>query len=181
MLKKISLLAVLLITTSPVLADVYMDAAWAQKACDAWNKNATLTKQLAGMSSDDDEGYNWVANNNGRGYKLIQMYRTDCGVKSKIQLTIQEKDGKAMCTQAGKPDGKNMIAKYDYLMHATDANWECMGKASFGCGAMGAMMSGKLKFTGPKGEAMRVMGPFGAFLKVAGAIAGDKESCPVVK
>ena len=181
MLKKISLLAVLLITTSPVFADIYMDAAWAKKACNAWNKSATLTKELAGISSGEDESYNWVANNNDRGYKLIQMYRTDCGVTSKIQLTIQEKEGKAMCTQAGKPDGKSMLAKYDYLMHATEVNWECMGKAGFGCGAMGAMMSGKLKFTGPKGEAMRVMGPFGTFLKIAGAVAGDKGSCPVVK
>lgn len=180
MFKKISLLAALLVMMTPVFADVYMDAAWAQKACDAWNKSTILTKELAGMSTseDEEESYNWIANNNERGYKLVQMYRTNCGVKTKVQLVIQAKDGKAMCTQAGKPDGKVMSAKHDYLMHATDAHWECMGKGSFGCGAMGAMMSGKLKFTGPKGEAMRVMGPFGAFLKVAGAVKGDKSSCP---
>ena len=64
-------------------------------------------------------------------------------------------------------------------MNATDDDWTCMGKASFGCGAMGAMMSGKLKFTGPKVEAMSVMGPFGAFLELTGAVEGTKsQTCP---
>ncbi len=43
---------------------------------------------------------------------------------------------------------------------------------------MGAMMTGKLKFEGPKGEAMGVMGPFNAFLTGTGKVPGDKESCP---
>jgi len=43
---------------------------------------------------------------------------------------------------------------------------------------MGAMMTGKLKFKGPKGEAMKVMSPFEAFLQVAGKLPGDKSSCP---
>ena len=35
-----------------------------------------------------------------------------------------------------------------------------MGEGAFGCGAMGAMTTGKLKFSGPKMETMGVMGPF---------------------
>ena len=180
MFKKLSLIAVLSTVVSPVMADVLMDEAWAQKACDAWNQSTVLTQQLAGISEDEDEsdGYNWVKNDAGRGHKLIQMYRTDCGVNTKIQLTIQAKDGKAWCVQAGKPDGKTMNFKYDYLMHATNENWACMGRGSFGCGAMGAMGTGKLKFTGPKGEAMRVMGPFGSFLKIVGSVPGVTTSCP---
>lgn len=162
-----------------VMADTYMDAAWAKKACDAWNKSPVLTQQLMSADADDGEaGYSWVGNNNKRGYKLVQMYRTSCGANSKVQLTIQEQDGKAMCVASGAPDGKAMNYKYDYLMHASDKNWECMGKGSFGCGAMGAMMSGKLKFQGPKLEAMKVMGPFESFLKIAGKVPGDKTSCP---
>ena len=83
-----------------------------------------------------------------------------------------------MCVAAGKPDGKKLNMAVDYVMHATDKNWACMGRGSFGCGAMGAMMSGKLKFKVPKVEAMKVMSPFGAFLKVAGSLPGDKASCP---
>jgi hypothetical protein len=53
-----------------------------------------------------------------------------------------------------------------------------MGEGSFGCGAMGAMTTGKLKFSGPKGEAMGVMGPFDDFLVLTGQIGGDKDACP---
>jgi putative sterol carrier protein len=66
----------------------------------------------------------------------------------------------------------------DYLMHATDKNWNCMGRGSWGCGAMGAMMSGKLKFSGPKMEAMKVMTPFEGFLKLAGKVPGNQGACP---
>lgn len=183
-MKKLSILTIIAAATVAVastsaVADTYMDAAWAKKACAAWNASPVLTKLLSNTGDDDEnEGYEWAKNDAGRGYKLIQMYRTSCGANTKVQLVIQDKAGKAMCTSAGKPDGKAMNYKVDYLMHATDKNWTCMGKGSFGCGAMGAMMSGKLKFTGPKVEAMKVMEPFEAFLKVAGKTAGDKASCP---
>jgi len=186
MIKKLGLITTLALFVAPVaLATTYMDATWANKACVAWNASPILTQQLmeteAGIEleeDDDSEGYSWVKNNANRGYKIVQMYRTACGAKTKIQLVIQEKNGKAMCTSSGKPDGKVMDFSVDYLMHATDANWECMGRGSFGCGVMGAMMSGKLKFQGPKFEVIRVMSPFESFLKVAGRTAGDKNTCP---
>jgi len=153
----------------PVLAQAeFMDADWAAKACDGWNNSETLTTKLAGK---------WVGNNGDRGYKVIRMYRTDCGESTQVQLTIEEKDGKAMCTYGGAPDDKAFDKKMDYLMHATDKHWTCIGTGSFGCGAMGAMGTGKLKFTGPKMEAMSVMGPFGSFLKLTGEIAGEKTAC----
>ena len=108
---------------------------------------------------------------------MIQMYRTPCGEDSKVQLNIEDKDGKALCTYGGAPDGKAFDKKMDYLMHAKDEHWTCMGAGKFGCGAMGAMSTGKLKFTGPKLEAMGVMGPFGAFLKLTGDIPGEKAAC----
>jgi putative sterol carrier protein len=43
---------------------------------------------------------------------------------------------------------------------------------------MGAMASGKLKFKGPKMEAMGVMGPFDSFLTMTGKVPGDKAACP---
>ncbi len=159
--------------TSTAMATEYMDANWARAACNAWNKNATLTTQLGSKSESG-----WIKNDAGRGYKIIQMYRSKCGAASKIQLTIADKGGKAMCIYGGKPDGKKMNMAVDYIMNATDKNWTCMGKGAWGCGAMGAMMSGKLKFSGPKVEAMKVMSPFGAFLKLAGAVPGSKAACP---
>ena len=170
MLKKMILVTTVAIgLTSSAISVEFMDKTWAKNMCDAWNKSDTLTTGLA----------KWSTNNKDRGYKLIQIYRTQCDTASKIQLNIINKDGKAICTYGGNPDGKKLDYDVDYLMHADDEDWTCMGEGSFGCGAMGAMMSGKLKFTGPKGEAMTVMGPFGSFLELTGSVEGVKgQTCP---
>ncbi|CAA6828420.1 MAG: Putative sterol carrier protein [uncultured Thiotrichaceae bacterium] len=178
MMKKLMLIALGAIASASASADIYMDAAWAKKVCDAWNKSPILTTELLQTENEDGQGYSWINNNANRGYKLVQIYRTHCGPASKIQLRIEEKNGIAQCVEAGKPDKKVMNFKVDYLMHATDDNWACMGRGSFGCGAMGAMMSSKLKFQGPKLEAMKVMDPFETFLKIAGTVPGDVASCP---
>ncbi len=173
MFKQITLASCLLVAISTqAQAGEFMDAAWAKQACAAWNADSTLTAGLM-----DSDGYSWIKNDNGRGYKLIQMYRTDCGDTTKVQLNISVQGDKAMCSYGGAPDGKKMDASYDYLMHATDADWTCMGKGEFGCGAMGAMMSGKLQFNGPKVEAMKVMRPFEGFLQLTGKVAGTKTEC----
>ena len=39
------------------------------------------------------------------------------------------------------------------------------------------MMTGKLKFSGPKGEAIGVLGPFDSFLQLTGKVPGDTSSC----
>jgi len=170
MLKKLTVIAIATVGfTTSSMASEFMDASWAKQMCGAWNKSGTLTKGLA----------TWSTNDKKRGYKLIQLYRSHCGVKSRVQLTITSQNGKSHCQSAGKPDGKKMNYSVDYLMNASDENWKCMGKASFGCGAMGAMMSGKLKFKGPKVEAMKVMSPFGAFLKLVGSVGkNDSKTCP---
>ena len=173
MIKKIAgASALLMLMSVPAQAANFMDAAWATQACAAWNADSTLTSGLM-----DTDGYSWAKNDGGRGYKLVQMYRTQCGDATKIQLNIVVKDGKASCAYGGAPDGKAMDYGVDYLMHANDADWACMGKGEFGCGAMGAMMSGKLNFKGPKVEAMKVMSPFENFLKLTGKVAGEKNEC----
>ncbi|MEN8214091.1 MAG: sterol-binding protein [Pseudomonadota bacterium] len=164
------LILALAITSLPAVASAdFMDAAWAKKACDMWNGNGTLTGKLAG-----DE---WAANNGGRGYKVIQVYRTECGAGSKVQLNIEDKGGKAMCTYGGKPDGKALNDDFDYVMHASDKNWTCIGKGEFGCGPKMAMGTFKLKFSGPKMEAMSVIGPFEQFLLLTGKVGGAKNPC----
>ena len=150
-------------------AATFMDAQWASQMCKAWN-NSDLTAKLGGDS--------WAANNAGRGYKVIHLYREKCGDKSKVELEISDKDGKAHCSYGGAVKHAKLNSDVDYLMHATDEDWICMGEGSFGCGAMGAMTTGKLKFKGPKMEAMGVMGPFDGFLVLTGKVAGDKASCP---
>ena len=64
--------------TSSAFSTEFMDQAWAKDMCDAWNKSETLTTGLS----------KWATNNKDRGYKLIQVYRTQCNEESKIQLKI---------------------------------------------------------------------------------------------
>jgi len=171
MIRKLgSAVAVLAITLSAgVNAATFMDADWASQMCEAWNKS-NLPSELGGDG--------WAGKNAGRGYKVIHLYRDKCGDKSKVELEISDKDGKANCSYGGAVKHAKLNYDVDYLMYATDEDWTCMGKGSFGCGAMGAMATGKLKFKGPKMEAMGVMGPFDGFLVTTGKVAGDKGTCP---
>jgi len=73
-----------------------------------------------------------------------------------------------MCTYGGAVKHDKPNYSVDYLMHATDEDWACMGEGKFGCGAMGAMTTGKLKFQGPRWRPMGVMGPFDGFLTMTG-------------
>ncbi len=150
-------------------AGTFMDAQWAAEMCKAWN-SSNLPADLGGAA--------WAANNANRGYKIIHLYRDKCGAASKVELEISDKGGKAECTYGGAVKHATLNHDVDYLMYATDEDWTCMGEGKFGCGAMGAMMTGKLKFKGPKGEAMGVMGPFDGFLVLTGKVPGDKSSCP---
>jgi putative sterol carrier protein len=155
--------------TTVQAAPAFMSAEWANQLCNAWNNNTTLTSKL---------GDGWASNDDGRGFKTIQMYRDKCGLSSKVELKIENQGGKAICTHGGQVTNSSPDYGVDYLMHATDDNWTCMGEGKSGCGAMGAMMTGKLKFSGPKMEAMGVMGPFNDFLVLTGQIPGDKSTCP---
>ena len=156
----------LLAAAGSVQAAPMFSADWAAQACQAWNANPALTDELAEK---------WIKNDQGRGYKIIHMYRTDCGEATKVQLTISNKGGKAMCTYGGKIVNTDLNAESDYLMHAETKRWHEMGAGEYG--PMRAMMFGRLKFEGPKGEAMRVMGPFEQFLLIPGKVKGE-ETCP---
>jgi putative sterol carrier protein len=164
------LFAAVFVTAGPAHAATLMDAGWAGDLCKAWNANATLTTELGGDA--------WAKNNAGRGFKVIHLYREKCGPGSAVELVITDKDGKAVCTHGGAITEAVLNKEVDYLMHATDEDWACMGEGKFGCGAMGAMMSGKLQFSGPKAEAMKVMGPFESFLQLTGTVPGSTDACP---
>ncbi len=168
-MKKLPLLAagVFAISAAGVhAAPPMMSSEWTAQACDAWNKDVTLTDGLAEK---------WIKNDKNRGHKIVQMYRTDCGEKYITEMKIMAKDGKAMCVYGGKQQTAALDPEVDYLMHATTQRWHEMGEGEYG--PMRAMMFGRLKFTGPKMEAMSVMGPFEAFLRLPGKIASD-EACP---
>ncbi len=147
-------------------APVLMSADWATTACDGWNASPTLTNELT----------EWSQNNGGRSHKVMHLYRSDCSDSATAELRISEKEGKAICTYGGAVESTDLDRKTDYIMNAKTANWQRMGAGQDG--AMKAMMMGRLKFKGPKGEAMKNMGPFGAFLRLTGEVPGDINACP---
>jgi putative sterol carrier protein len=146
-------------------ASPLMSTDWTQQACTAWNQNPTLTTGLA----------KWMDNDKGRGYKTIHLYRTECGAGTASELVIVKEGGKAICRHGGPITHAKLDYAVDYTMHATTARWKEMGEGDYG--PMKAMMFGRLKFTGPKMEAMGVMGPFEAFLQMPGKVSWDK-ACP---
>lgn len=160
----------LLLAENIMAQPLMMSPQWADTVCQGWNKSKPLTQDLVGRK--------WMDNDNKRGYKVIHLYRTDCPKSPRVELTITAKNEKAMCTYGGKIKHKKLNLDVDYLMHATLADWICMGKNDFGCGPMMAMMNGTLQFSGPKMEAMGVMTPFESFMILAGSTPADKSSCP---
>jgi putative sterol carrier protein len=148
---------------------VMMSPEWAAEACKAWTANPILSEELVKSG--------WMANDGGRGFKVMHIYRTDCGEGEKIkkiELKIANKDGKAACVYGGAPQEK--VTGEDYVMHAKTEKWVEMGKGEYG--PMKAMMLGRLMFDGPMWEAMKNMGPFEQFLLIPGKVPGDTSKCP---
>jgi putative sterol carrier protein len=166
-----STLAAGLLAATPWVAQangVAMSPAWAEAMCAAWNADSTLTLKL--VESD------WIKNDAGRGYKVMQIYRGDCPKSPRIELQVALKDNKAQCTYGGAAKSAKLDGGADYLMWAETTRWREMGAGEYG--PMRAMMFGRLNFEGPKFEAMGNMGPFSSFLLLVGKVPGDWASCP---
>lgn len=163
----VSAAVALLAASTAAAQSVMMSPAWADGMCKAWNADATLTKALA------DSG--WIGNHKGRGFKVMQIYREECGEAQRIELRVAEKDGKAQCVYGGKAETK-LNGDTDYLMWAHTSRWIEMGKGDYG--PMRAMFLGRLRFDGPMTEAMGNMGPFESFLLLVGKVPGQTDSCP---
>lgn len=145
-----------------------MSAEWAAEACKAWNQDPVLTQKL--MESG------WIKNDKGRGFKIMQIYREDCKDSPRIELRVEPKDGKAVCVFGGKAETAKLESDADYVMFAETEHWKEMGSGVYG--PMRAMIFNRLKFEGPKMEAMGNMGPFENFLLLIGKVPGDAAQCP---
>ena len=147
-------------------AEPMMSAEWAKQACAAWNADPVLTTKL------QESG--WIANDKKRGFKVLQIYRSDCKDSPRVEVRIAAKDGKAQCVAGGRSESK-LDFDVDYAMHAETKRWIEMGKGEYG--PMRAMFFGRLSFDGPMGEAMGNMGPFESFLLLVGKVPGES-ACP---
>ena len=149
-------------------APVMMSAEWGKEACEAWNRDPVLTDKLV------ESG--WVKNDKGRGFKVMQVYRSDCGERPTAELRVALKDGKAMCVFGGAAETAKLDSGADYVMKAETVRWVEMGKGEYG--PMRAMMMGRLGFSGPMMEAMGNMAPFENFLLLVGKVASETATCP---
>lgn len=145
---------------------VLMSDPWAVGACETWNQTTELTDGLG----------EWIQNDLDRGFKVIQLYRTDCPESGWVELRLAEEEGAVRCFYGGAKETAELDSSADYIMHAMTERWQQMGAGSYG--PMWAMMTGRLKFKGPKFEAMRSMGPFKSFLLLVGEVESDVSTCP---
>ena len=145
-----------------------MSSEWAAKACDAWNQEPTLTDKL------QESG--WVDNDAEQGYKVIHLYREDCADSPTAELRIGVEQNKAMCLYGGAVETTDLNTDVNYVMYADTERWQQMGNGEYG--PMKAMLFRRLKFIGPKFEAMRNMGAFGSFLLLVGKVPADMTQCP---
>jgi putative sterol carrier protein len=165
----IASLGVLLSAASAAQAQTeMMSAAWAKSACDAWNAEPVLTDKLV------ESG--WMKNHAKRGFKVMQVYRTDCKDSPRVELRVTEQGGKARCAYGGKVETAKLDLTADYVMHAETARWQEMGRGEYG--PMRAMMFGRLQFDGPSFEAMDNMEPFEKFLLLVGKVPSSAANCP---
>ncbi len=165
MKKLMGLLSFIMLLSFSARAEVLMSPTYAEIVCEEWNYNEVLTEKLD----------KWMENDLRRGYKVMLLQRLDCPDSPIVQLTIQKVDGLVWCTYGGEMIN-DLDPKADYFMKAKTKNWIKMGRGDLG--PAGAMLTGRLKFEGPKGEAMANMGPFKSFLRLFGEVEGDGSVCP---
>ena len=144
----------------------FMSQEWSDALCDQWNENEVLVTEL---------GDKFVNNDGGRSYKMLIIARKDCPNSPDVQITLQGEDGMAFCVDSGYVS-QDVNFKYDYRMSAETKHWIEMGNGDYG--PMAAMLKGKLKFQGPKMEAMGFMKPFTQFLLLTGSVDSDRSVCP---
>jgi putative sterol carrier protein len=147
---------------------VLMSAEWGEAACAAWNADPVLTRDL--VESD------WIKNDKGRGFKVMQVFREDCGDEPSAELRVSLRDGKAECIYGGAVQTAKLDSGADYVMYAETQRWLEMGRGEYG--PMKAMTFGRLGFKGPRMEAMGNMGPFSNFLLLVGKVPSSTDTCP---
>jgi len=160
--------AMLGLAGSVCAAPVLISPDWGAETCQAWNASPVLTQKLV------ESG--WVKNHEGRGFKVIQFYREDCGDKPTAELRIALQGNLARCVYGGKAETQALASGADYVMSAETDSWIEMGRGDYG--PMRAMISGSLGFDGPMGEAMSNMKPFESFLLLVGKVPADTRQCP---
>jgi hypothetical protein len=160
----------------------FMGPEFARLMVDAWNSSSLPVK----LGSKSAGGSDWINTPNKytgeqTSTQVIIMSRRDCQAMPKVQLTIENRDGKAVCTYGGAM--KVEYEKAEWAFSPTTVQWFKFASGSWGYMQMPGIMSG---FRGPMFVARANIDNFGEFWKVAGRLAKKvnadiTSSCPVDK
>lgn len=163
-------------------AVVFMGPEFAKLMVDAWNISPLPDK----LGSKSVGGSDWINTpNKYTGEKtnrqVIIMSRRDCHSIPKVQLTIENKDGRAVCTYGGAM--KERYEKAEWAFSPRTIQWFKFAAGNWGYTQMPGIMSG---FRGPMFVARANIDNFGEFWKVAGQLAKRinadiTSACPVDK
>ena len=163
-------------------AVVFMSPEFAKLMVDAWNSSSLPVK----LGSKDVGGSNWINTPNKytgqpTSRQVIIMSRRDCPSIPRVQLTIENRDGKAVCTYGGAM--KENYEKAEWAFSPKTVQWFKFASGMWGYMQMPGIMSG---FRGPMFVARANIDNFGEFWKVAGRLAKNinadiTSSCPLDK
>lgn len=161
---------------------VFMNADFAKQLVDAWNSSSLPVR----LGSKEIGGSDWINTPNKytgekRNKQVIIMSRRDCPSMAKVQLTIENREGKAVCTYGGAMT--ESYEKAEWAFSPTTVQWYKFASGEWGYMQMPGIMTG---FRGPMFVARANISNFGEFWKVVGRVAKKinadySSSCPVSK
>ncbi len=137
----------------------FMGPSFAGMICEEWNKS-TLPKRLG---TEESGGNGWISEENKytgekKGVQTIVMSRRDCRSIPRTQLTIENKEGKAVCTYGGAR--KVDYEKSSWAFAPETVQWYQFGTGDWGYLQMPGIMDG---FRGPMFVARANIDNFGLF------------------
>ncbi len=146
---------------------VFMSGDFAKLMVDAWNASSLPVS----LGAKEVGGSDWINTPNKytgetRNRQVIIMSRRDCPSLPKVQLTIENRNGKAICVYGG-PMTEN-YERAEWAFSPTTLQWYKFAAGNWGYMQMPGIMSG---FRGPMFVARANISNFGEFWKVAGRVA----------
>lgn len=156
----------------------FLSPEFAKLVCDAWNQSELPQK----LGTKDAGGNDWILTENKytgevRNKQVLIMSRRDCNAMPKVQLTIENKNGKAVCTYGGILT--ESYEKAEWAFAPTTVQWYKFASGIWGYMQMPGIMKG---FRGPMFVARANIDNFGTFWKIVGKVAKQtnadyKSSC----
>lgn len=156
----------------------FLSPEFAKLVCDAWNQSELPQK----LGTKDAGGNNWILTENKytgevRNKQVLVMSRRDCSAIPMVQLTIENKNGKALCTYGGALT--ESYEKAEWAFAPTTVQWYKFASGIWGYMQMPGIMKG---FRGPMFVARANIDNFGTFWKIVGKVAKQtnadyKSSC----